>query len=104
MLVGEGTRQDMEYKEELVHNALALTHNSGVSIASKVEDIVLCILMVLVIELQPAMPSNPMANPLHALLKAPNDLFVKQMHILSGELKAEKPWLKLAKYQAQQWN
>ena len=40
-LVGKGTRQDMEYKEELVHNALLIAQNTIVLVAQKVEDNVL---------------------------------------------------------------
>ena len=43
-LVGEGTRQDMEYKEvELVHNVPAIAQNAIILVAKKVKDNVLCI-------------------------------------------------------------
>ena len=32
-LVGDGTRQDMEYEEELVHNALAIAWDTIVLVA-----------------------------------------------------------------------
>ena len=37
-LAGKGTRQDMEYEEDLVHNAPAISQNTIISVAKKVED------------------------------------------------------------------
>ena len=37
-LTGEGTRQAMEYEEELVHNMLTAAQNVVVSVAKKVGD------------------------------------------------------------------
>ena len=48
-LVVEGILQDMESEEELLHNALAVTSNAVVSIALKIEDSILCVLMAPVI-------------------------------------------------------
>ena len=40
-LAAEGTRQDMEYEEELAHNVLAIAQNAIILVAKKVEDNVL---------------------------------------------------------------
>ena len=37
-LMGEGTRQVMEYEEELVHNVLTAAWNTIISVAKKVKD------------------------------------------------------------------
>ena len=76
-LVGKGTRQDMEYEEELVHNALAIAQNAIVLVAKKVEDNILHVITAPVAALQPAAPQDPVANPPCALLKAPNALVIK---------------------------
>ena len=76
-LAGEGTRQDMEYEEELVHNALAIAWNTIISAAMKVEDNVLHVMTAPVIAPQPTVPQDAMANPPHALLKVPNALVIK---------------------------
>ena len=51
-LMGKGTGQVMEYKEESVHNVLMTARNAVVSIATKVEDNVLCVITTLAIVLQ----------------------------------------------------
>ena len=43
-LVGEGTRQDMKYKEKLVYNVMAIAQNTIILVAKKVEDNVLCMM------------------------------------------------------------
>ena len=100
-----GTGQDMEYKEELVYNAPAVSHNAVVSMTLKVKGnvphIIIVPVIVLVIVPQPTMPSNPVFNPLHALLKVPNILVIKLVHILSSKVKDSKPQPKLAKARAQ---
>ena len=95
-LVGKGTGYNMEYEEEPVHNVLAVTCNAIVSIASKVGDDVLQIMTILVIAPQPAKLSNPAANPPCTLLKVPNILVIKQVHMPSSKLKATKLWPQLA--------
>ena len=55
-LAGKGTRQDIEYEEELVHNAPAIASNAVISVAKKVEDNVLQMMTALVAALQPTMP------------------------------------------------
>ena len=76
-LTGVGTRQVMEYEEELVHNALMAARNAVVSMAKKVEDNVLHMMTALVIMPPSTMPKNPEANPPGVLLKAPNALVIK---------------------------
>ena len=76
-LVGEGTRQDMEYEEELVHNVPAIAWSAIISVAKKAEDIVLCMMTTLVIMLQPTVLQNQVANLPHILLKMPNTLVIK---------------------------
>ena len=76
-LTGEGTRQAMEYEEELVHNAPTAAHNAVVSVAKKVEDNVLRVMTMPVVLPPSAMPKNPEANPLGILPKAPNALIIK---------------------------
>ena len=58
----------MECKE-LVHNVLAISQSAFVSVALKVEDNVLHIIIVPVIMLPHTMPINPAVNPLCTLLK-----------------------------------
>ena len=76
-LMGKGTGQAMEYKQELVHNVLAVAWNTIVMLAKKVEHNVLCVMTALIIVLQSTMPQNPAANLQHALLKVPNTLVIK---------------------------
>ena len=61
-LVDKGTRHIMEYNKELVKNTLAIAWNDVLSMAYKVVDNILYIMMVLVIMLQPAVLSDPAAN------------------------------------------
>ena len=76
-LAGKGTRQDMEYEEELVHNAPAIAQNAIISVAKKVEDNVLHMMTAPVIAPQPAIPQDIAANLPCALLKTPNALVIK---------------------------
>ena len=69
--------QDMEYEEELVHNSLVVARNAIVSVAKKVKDNVLHMMTLPIIAPQPAALQNPVANPLHTLLKAPNAFIIK---------------------------
>ena len=80
----------------------AIVWNVKVSVAKKVEDKILHMMTEPVIALQPAVPQDPAAKPPCTLLKATNALFIKQVHMLVGKLKAAKPWPKPAKAQAQQ--
>ena len=50
-LLGKGTRQDMEYEEELMHNVPAIAWNAIVSVAKKVEDNFLHMMTALVVML-----------------------------------------------------
>ena len=84
-----------------MYNALAIAQNAIVSIALKVEDNILHIMMAQVIALEPTIPINPAVNLLHAFLKAPSALVVKQVCIIE-EAKTTKLWPKLAKAWAQQ--
>ena len=45
---GKGTRQDMEYEEESVHNTPAIAWNAIISVAKKVEDNILHMMTALV--------------------------------------------------------
>ena len=76
-LAGEGTRQDMEFEEDLVHNVLAITWNSIISVAKKVEDSILYMMTAPVITLQPSTLQDPVANLPRALFKVPNALVIK---------------------------
>ena len=76
-LEGKGTRQDMEYGEESVHNARAIAQKTIISVAKRVKDNVLSVMTALVIALQPTMLQDPVANPPCALLKVPNALVIK---------------------------
>ena len=89
-LASKVIEQDIKYEKESMHNVVAITHNAVVSIASKDKDNILCIIVVLVNALHPAGPSNPTANPIHTLLKAPNALVIKKMHILSKQTEGHK--------------
>ena len=55
-LACKGTRQDMEYKEESVHNTPAIAWNTTISVAKKVENNVLHKMTALVAVLHPAKP------------------------------------------------
>ena len=55
-----------------------------------------------IIKTQPAMLTNSVANLQCSLVKVPNTLVIKQVHITSSKLKATKLWTKLAEAQAQQ--
>ena len=92
----------MEYNKESVHNVLAVTYNAVVFIALKFRDNVLHIMMVPITALQPAMRSNPVAKLIHALLKVPNALVIKQVHMPSRKLKATMLQPELASARAQQ--
>ena len=92
----------MEYKEESVHNALTVAYNAVVYIVLNADNNILCIMIVPVIALQLDALSNPAANLLPTLLKAPNALVIKQVCIPSGKLKAKKSKSKLAKAWAHQ--
>ena len=76
-LTGKGTRQAMEYEEELVHNVLTAAHNAVVSVAKKVEDNVLCVMTTPVVTPPSASPKIPEANPPGILPKGPNALIIK---------------------------
>ena len=76
-LAGKGTRQAMEYEEELVHNVLTAARNAVVSVVKKVEDNVLHVMTAPVIMPPSAMLKTPVANPLGALFRAPNALAIK---------------------------
>ena len=73
-LTGKGTRQAMEYEEELVHNAPMAACNAIVSMVKKVEDNILRVMTALVVTPPSAMPKTPEANPPSVLPKAPNAL------------------------------
>ena len=53
-LVGEGTKQDIEYDKELVNNSLAIARIAIISVAKKVENNVLHMMTAPVAMLQPA--------------------------------------------------
>ena len=76
-VVGKGTRCEMEYEEDLMHNMLAISQNTVVSMANNARDNIPCIMMLPVIAPQQTISSNPASNPLYALLKVPNILVVK---------------------------
>ena len=76
-LTGKGTRQAMEYEEELVQNVLMAARNAIVSVAKKVEDNVLCVMTVPVVTPPSTAPNTPEANLLGVLPKAPNALVIK---------------------------
>ena len=67
----------MEYQEDLVHNAPAISQNTIISVAKKVEDNSLCVMTAPVIMPQPAMLQNPATNLPRTLLKVPNTLVIK---------------------------
>ena len=76
-LTGKGTGQAMEYEEESVHNAPMAARNAIVSVAKKVEDNVLHVMIAPVITPPSAVPKTPEANLLGVLPKAPNALIIK---------------------------
>ena len=76
-LTGKGTRQAMEYKEELVHNVLMAARNTIVSMAKKVEDNILHVMIAPVVTPPSAVPNTPEADPPGVLPKAPNALVIK---------------------------
>ena len=75
--MSEGTRQAMEYEEELVHNVPTTAHNAIISMAKKVEDNVLCAITMLVITPPSTALKSPETNPPSTLLRAPNALVIK---------------------------
>ena len=75
--MGEGTRQAMEYEEELVHNVSTAAHNAIVSVAKKVKDNVLRVMTAPVVMPPSATPKTPEANPPGILPKVPNALVIK---------------------------
>ena len=75
--MGQGTRQAIEYEEELVNNILMAAQNTIVSIAKKVKDYVLRMMTMPVIAAQSTVQQTPAASPLNALLRAPNALIIK---------------------------
>ena len=77
MLTGKGTWQVMEYEEELVQNVPTAARNTMVSIAKKVEDNILRMMMALIITPPSTMPKSPAAKPPSALLWVPNALIIK---------------------------
>ena len=81
---------------------LAIAPNAIVSVAKKFEDNVLHMMIAPVIALQLTVPQNPVANPPHALLEAPNALVIKLVCMPTGKLKAAKLWPSPAKAQAHQ--
>ena len=89
----------MEYEEESIHNVLMAAQNTIVSIAKKVKDNILHVMTTLVIALQPTMLQTPVANLLHALVRAPNTLVDKWVRMPMGKLKDAKPWTEPAKAQ-----
>ena len=76
-LTGKGTRQAIEYEEELVPNAPIAARNAVVSVVKKVEDNVLHVMTMPVITPPSAVPKTPEANPLGVLLKVPYALVIK---------------------------
>ena len=55
-LAGKGTRQDIEYKEESVHDILAIAQNAIVLVAKKVEGNILHMMTAPVAMPQPTAP------------------------------------------------
>ena len=76
-LTSEGTRQAMEYEEELVHNVPTAAQNAIVSLVKEVKDNILCVMTALVLMLPSTTPKIPEANPPGVLRKAPNALVIK---------------------------
>ena len=75
-LMGKGTRQAMEFEEELVHNVPTVAQNAIVFVAKKVKDNVLCVMTAPVITLPSAMPKIPKANLQGILPRVPNALVI----------------------------
>ena len=67
----------MEYKEELVHNALMAARNAVMSMAKKVKDNVLHVMTAPVVTLPSAVPTTQEADSPGVLPKAPNALVIK---------------------------
>ena len=76
-LMGKGTRQAIEYEEELVHNAPMAARNAVVSIVQKVEDNVLHVMTAPVVTLPSAAPKTTEATLQGVLPKAPNAFVIK---------------------------
>ena len=76
-LNSKGTRQAIDYKEESVHNVLAIAQNTIMFIAKKIEESILCMITGPVLAIQLAAPQNPVANPPCTLLKVPKTLVIK---------------------------
>ena len=73
----KATMHVMEYEEVSLYNLPVAAQNAFISVAKKVKDNVLHMTTTLVIVLQSAAPENLVANPPHALLRAPNALVIK---------------------------
>ena len=73
----KGIRQVMEYEEEWVHNMPMVARNPVVSMAKKVKDNVLHVMIALVVTLLSTTLKTPEANPPGVLPKAPNALIIK---------------------------
>ena len=101
-LTGKGTRNAMEYEEELVHNVPTAGQNAIVFVAKKIEDNILHVMTVPIITPPSALLKTPEANPPGALLRVPNALVIKQVCMPMGRLKAAKLRPELAKAQQQQ--
>ena len=99
--VGKGIEQEIEYEEQSVLIVPAVAKNSAMSVTSKVEDNILCIMIGPVIMLQPSMLTNPPANTSCILLNALYTFIIKQVCMPFGQLKAAKPRPGLAKAQVQ---
>ena len=76
-LMGKGTGQAMEYKEDSVCNVPMAARSNIVSIAKKVEDNILHVMTALVIAPQSAMLQTPAANQPHTVLRVPNAFIIK---------------------------
>ena len=73
-----------------MHNVLTVAPNSTISITSKVKENILHIMIALFNATQPAIATNLGANAPYALLKVPNALVTKQVHMPSRKIKATK--------------
>ena len=77
-LTGKGTRQAMEYKEELVHNVLTAARNACSVHGKEGRGQRLAHVMTApVVMLPSATPKTPEANPPGVLPKVPNALVIK---------------------------
>ena len=92
----------MEYEEEPVHNVLAVAWNAVISVAFKFVDNIVCVVIALVIMMQPTVDPSPATKLPYTLLKAPKALVIKQVCILSRKLKDSKLWPKLGLVQVQE--